>query len=864
MTMELLERGPFLQTLAEYAGQARQGTGRLVLVSGESGMGKTMLLEGFQDAGADARWLWGACDGLFTPRPLGPLFDIGAQVGGELAALCRDGAPRDQMFTAFLTELGTGAPFTVAVLEDVHWADEATADLLSFLGRRLSRSPVLLVVTYRDDELAPDHPLRMVLGDLATQRATRRMKLPPLSRDAVATLVGSRDIDAAELHRVTGGNPFYVTEMLAAGWPSVPPTVRDAVGARLARSAPATRQVLECAAVTGARVDRSLLATVAGADGPAIDQGLGTGILTADGSGLRFRHELVRLAIAESITAHRKVELHARLLSELEERGADPAVLAHHAEGSGDEKAVLRHAPQAARRSSALGAHREAAAQFERALRYAAGLDGVTVAPLYEGLALEYSLLDRWHEAEPPLRTALRLRRELNDGRNVGENLRMLSKTLWRLCRGQESGQAAFDAVGVLEALPPGPELAWAYANLSTFYMDWGRTAEAVAMAEKARELSEQLDQPEIVSDALNSLGCALFMDGQGGLEPVRQALRIALEANLHEAAGRAFCNLQSLGTAQNEFAEAERYFTQGMAYCEERQLGVYSTCLSGGRAWTLLLAGRWEEAAQIAGDMLKGKLASPVNRMNPLQVLGTIRGLRGAAGAWELLDEALALAEGTGEPQWIVPMRAARAELHWLSGDPGAALREARSGYELGRGHVHQWTLGSVAIWLARAGEPGGPGPGLPEPYARELAGDWPAAALAWQQAGRPYDAAMAWLGSADEAGLRQALAVFDDLGARLPAAAARRRMKELGVRAIPRGPRPATKAAPAGLTAREQEVLALLAEGLPDREISRRLFISERTVHHHVSSVLGKIGVSSRTAAAREATRLGIGAPA
>jgi predicted ATPase len=388
--MKLLERGPFLQTLAEYAGQARQGSGRMVLVSGESGMGKTMLLEAFQDGTPDARWLWGGCDGLLTPRPLGPLFDVGAQVGGELAALCRDGAPRDQMFTAFLTEIGSGAPFTVAVLEDVHWADEATADLLSFLGRRLSRIPALLVVTYRDDELGPDHPLRMVLGDLATQRATRRMRMPPLSREAVATLVGSRDIDAAELHRVTGGNPFYVTEMLAAGWPSVPATVRDAVGARLARSSPQTRQVVECAAMIGTRVDRSLLATVAEVAAPAIDDRLLTGILAADGRGLRFRHELVRMAVAESVTPHRKVELHARLLAELEERGdADPALLAHHAEGAGDEKAVLRHAPQAALRSAALGAHREAAAQFERALRYAGASDGSVLAPLQEGLALE-------------------------------------------------------------------------------------------------------------------------------------------------------------------------------------------------------------------------------------------------------------------------------------------------------------------------------------------------------------------------------------------------------------------------------------------------------------------------------------------
>jgi predicted ATPase len=180
--MELLERASFLQTLAEYAGEARQGDGRLVLVSGESGIGKTALVEMFQQRTKGARWLWGACDGLLTPRPLGPVFDIGAQVGGELAGLCRRGAQRDELFAAFLAELDSPGSLTVAVVEDVHWADEATIDLLSFLGRRLGRMTTLVLATYRDNELADDHPLRVMLGDLATQRATRRMGLPPLSR----------------------------------------------------------------------------------------------------------------------------------------------------------------------------------------------------------------------------------------------------------------------------------------------------------------------------------------------------------------------------------------------------------------------------------------------------------------------------------------------------------------------------------------------------------------------------------------------------------------------------------------------------------------------------------------------------------
>ena len=395
--MKLLERTPFLQTLAEYAGEARQGNGRLVLLSGESGMGKTVLLEAFQQEFAGARWLWGSCDGLLTPRPLGPLFDIGSQLDGELAELCRRGAPRDQLFAAFLAELAAPKTFTVVVIEDVHWADEATVDLLSLLGRRLGRIPALLLVSYRDDELAVDHPLRVVLGDLATQRSTRRMRLPPLSVASVAALAGPREVDAAELHRVTGGNPFYVSEILEAGWPSIPPTVRDAVGARMARATPGCRRALEAAAVIGGRISLGLLtAALDGAGsraGEHVDEGLESGILVADGPAVRFRHELVRMAVEAGIAPHRRTELHARLLAALELDGADPTLLAHHAEGAGDAEAVRRHAPEAARRSSTLGAHREAAAHYERALRFSGDGDRSAVAALHEGLSGEYALL---------------------------------------------------------------------------------------------------------------------------------------------------------------------------------------------------------------------------------------------------------------------------------------------------------------------------------------------------------------------------------------------------------------------------------------------------------------------------------------
>jgi len=253
----------------------------------------------------------------------------------------------------------------------------------------------------------------------------------------------------------------------------------------------------------------------------------------------------------------------------------------------------------------------------------------------------------------------------------------------------------------------------------------------------------------------------------------------------------------------------------------------------------------------------------SPVNLLNPIRVLGTIKGRRGEAGAWELLDEAAALGEATCEPQWIVPVRAARAELRWLAGHRDLALKEARSGYREGVGRVDPWTLAPVAIWLARLESPAAITTELPEPYVLEIAGHRAEAAAAFDKVGLAYDAAMVRLHDSEEEALRQAVGTFDTLGAQMVSAQARRRMKELGIGNIPRGPRPATRSGPAGLTAREQEVLALLTEGLSDKQISHRLVISERTVHHHVSAILSKIGVTSRSAAAVEAARMRIGTP-
>jgi predicted ATPase len=321
--MELIERSGQLAALGEHLAAAAAGRGRLVLVGGEAGIGKTSLVETFaSEHGAGARIVRAACDGLFTPQPLAPLFELAEQLG-----FAADG-PRREVFAATLDALRPGP--TLAVLEDVHWADEATLDLLRFLARRLDRTATLLLATYRDDELARVHPLRIVLGDVG---AERRIALPPLSAAGVRALAEGSEVDPVELYRLTGGNPFFATEVLAAGAVGVPESVRDAVLARAAGLSESGRNVLDAAAVIGGRVELELLEVVLDESPYALDECLAAGVLQADRSGVSFRHELARRAVEEALDPVKSLGLHERVLRALLAAGiADAARLAYHAE----------------------------------------------------------------------------------------------------------------------------------------------------------------------------------------------------------------------------------------------------------------------------------------------------------------------------------------------------------------------------------------------------------------------------------------------------------------------------------------------------------------------------------------------------
>jgi DNA-binding CsgD family transcriptional regulator/tetratricopeptide (TPR) repeat protein len=856
--MRLLERDIPLATLVEYAGDARLGEGRLVLIAGEAGVGKSALVDELQRRMPDARWSWGSCDGLSTPRPLGPLFDVAAEVGGELLELCRSRAPREELFGAFLRRLAE-PDLDVVVIEDIHWADEATIDLLRFLSRRLRKASALIVVTYRDDGLTATDPLRFALGEFATQRSTRRIGLGPLSEDAVRVIAYGTGLEAAELYRLTGGNPFYVTEVIRVGSGTVPPSARDAVLARVAALSTESRAVLEVAALIGLRVELRLLESVTACSPSAIDELVTSGSLVSEGASLRFRHEIARRAIEETVAPYRWATIHARILQSLLAFSSDDAEIAYHAEAAGDGQAVLTYAHRAARRAAQLASHREAAAQYRRALRFTDGAEPAFVAGLYDELADELSLVDGWHEAAVAGERALALWRQAGDKLREGDTLRKLSRTLYRLCRGVASAAATEAAVATLEPLGPTRELAWAYAARAFDRWLRGAYQDAIEVAQRARSIAEPLGATDVVSDALNTEACIRLFMGDDAMGLLQQALAVAVTHGHEAQAGRAFRNLYSGLVDLRRFAEAEQYYVDGLAYCDAHDLATYGNKLRGVRIGALEMVGRWDEAVELATGILNPVGPALINRIESLVIRGTIGARRGEVEATDEINEAVAVADGTEASSWIVFTRLALTEARWLQGDIDQAREAAESAADHLAG-LHLWDQGAVAVWLRRTGSSRVISGELPEPYQFELEGKWEKAAQLWLDLDCRYQGALALLDSTDEPALRRALAIFDELGAKPAVRIAQQRMRSLGIRSIPNGAQSATRSNPVGLTRREQEVLDLICAGHTNAEIAARLFISTRTVDHHVSAVLAKLGAPTRAAAASLAVQRGL----
>jgi DNA-binding CsgD family transcriptional regulator/tetratricopeptide (TPR) repeat protein len=848
--MALIERESDLAFLSELLEDTRTGEGTLVLVGGEAGAGKSALVSDFL-AGVAVPIAAGSCNGTSTPRPLGPVIEIAAQLEVDVTL------PRDDLFSGVLSALGQRA--TVLLIEDMHWTDDASADFLLYAGRRLGQVPTLLLVTYRDDEIASNPRLTRLLGELSRLSSTRRLPVAPLTEVGVAAMLAGSALDPAEVFAQTAGNAFFVSEMIATG-SSRPATIRDVVLARAATLSAPGRRVLEVAAQLGVRFDSDVLIEACGADAEAVDECIERGALAAYCDELGFRHELSRATIADATPPIRRAGINRAILAALRKRrGADVTRLAGHAAAAHDADAAFGYGVEAGREAARLGAHREAAHHLRTALQFASGRSLSERAGLCDELSHECMVTDQMDEALAAAEEALQLWESAGDVTRVGAAHVALNTICWYLAQGERGDEHLAVALELLEPLGPSVDLAQALCRKAFSLVDSDGEDGAVVVARRGLEMALAVGDRSSESDALNTIGCAIGWgsDVDEGVDYLEQSLRVALDNSLDHLVGRAYANLAQLLADNGRYEPSDALLAEGLQFSDDHGLTTRYVCLTGILAASEADRGRWDDAMADVTGMLERARAVSVGRVPALIVLGTIKARRGEEDAEQVLCDGLRLAEGTGEFQMISPIERSLAELAWLSGDNDSARARIASVLSRMPAGAEPREVSEVRSWQRRLGESPVVPTNAPPAQAAQVEGRWADAARLWRETGRPYDEGLALVEVGTPDALTEAFGIFDQLGARPAAALTAGRLRDLGER-VPRGVRASTRSNPAGLTSREVEVLRLVADGMTNAEIAVALFISEKTVEHHVSHTLSKLDVPSRREAARAARAL------
>jgi DNA-binding winged helix-turn-helix (wHTH) protein/tetratricopeptide (TPR) repeat protein len=759
----VLEREDALALLHAALLDAAGGHGRIVTIAGEPGMGKTTVLRSFLAGIERGRSLVGRCDDLVTPLPLGPFHDIArhaAPAVGDAVANPTQGAVQQVL----LAELASSPSPVVLAVEDVHWADAATIDVLSYLSRRIADLPALLVMTYRAEELVGAHPLVLLLGAVPAE-VTRRIDLAPLSPHAVAELVGEER--AAGVLAATGGVPFFVAELAAMGTDpdaeALPASVAHAVVARVARLPDATAQLLDLLAVEPSRTDVALLDELRPDWMTELEPAERGGIVALDEGAVGFRHDLARRAVLDDIPAARRHALHRRVAQALVATGADPARVVHHAEAGGDLPLLAEQALLAAHRATAASAHREADAHYRRVLpllqhfpreRHAGVLEAASHAAYNAGdtdAALELAL------------RALAAHRASGDELSTGRVHIWLSRIRWFQARRVQAEVQGQLAVQVLERLPPSVELAWAYSNRSQLAMLAWQHKQAVEWGDRAIRLAGDLHADDVVVHAMVNVGAARVRFDSTDQAMLWEAVAMAKAMGDHHEAVRAMIAVSYTAMVNDVPLPAREVAEKALRHAEQYEVETLRRYLIVMLARVDVMEGRWDDAERALRAAVETESSVPLLlALGSLALVQVRRGDKLAAA--DSLARAWPLADAAAEPQRIVPLAEVELERAWLAGDVRAArprLQRTAALSGLFGGH-----LGRIIRWQQELGELSSIPDGVPEPYLAELEGRWADAARQWRARGMPYEEALA-LARTDHAGRGQAIAIAERLGA-------------------------------------------------------------------------------------------------
>ena len=858
--MKLLERENCFEIINGHYQSVLNGTGHTLFITGEAGIGKTSLIKEFISQVQDTAFiLKGNCDSLFSPRPLGPLCDISYRLTSNLQLQLRSDTDRSTLFSSFLTELKDRSDPVILIFEDIHWADEATLDLIKYLARRIDQTRCLFILSYRDEEISTDHPVRTIHGEIPARLFTK-LKINRLSLAAVRELSENSKLDPEHVYKLTEGNPFYVSEILASYSPGIPDNIKDSILVVFNKQTGIVRMLWEFISVLPGRIETKFLEMVYPDFFTALDASIRSGILRMEADHLHFKHELYRVTIEEALTPPRRIQMNEKILKVLLENydeKTDLAILVHHAINAQDREVVAKFSPMAARQAEQRGAHREATRLYGIALEFS-GSKGEDLADLYEHHAYECYLINKTKNAIESQTQALKIWEDLGNRIKIGSSMRLLSRFYWFEGKKEEAEKFGLEAIRKLENGFPLQERARAYSNYSQLKMLCNDKEGALEYGQKAIDLAQKINDEEILCHALNNVGAAIYQINGNNSEQLQKSLEIALRNCFHEHAARAYSNLASISIEHRKYEMAHKTLNDGIAYSSQTDVDIATYYMLSLRARYHFERCEWKEAAEIAQNIIDSSDHPSIVRIGALTVMGRLSIRKGDFKGVEFLDEAKDLALSTQELQRIIPVAVGLLEYGWLTKDSNVYSDILEEALRL-LGEFSMGLFCEVYYWMDKNGIAIDPKIKISEPYRTAISGKWDTAAEKWRKLGCRYEYALSLFEGTEEA-RNEALRLLDQLGAYGTLEFLKSTLRAKGIKNIPRGPRVSTKNNPANLTSRQVAVLKLLKEGLQNTEIADKLFISAKTVDHHISAILSKLNVHSRTKAVVEAEKLGI----